>query len=97
MKDLPNVYANKINKKIANSQEYTTVKNDEERHFTKNEIEKKINNIFKANEYIYKIKVNIETDKGIEEKILVGKTQNQLITMNNELIDISTIKNIYTK
>ena len=97
MGNLPNVYANKIEKKIDNSQEYVTVKEHEERFFTKNDIEKKINNIFKNNEYIYKIRVSIETDKGIEEKVIVGKTKNKLITMNNELIDIDSIKNIYVK
>ena len=76
MGNLPNVYANKIEKKIDNSQEYVTVKEHEERFFTKNDIEKKINNI---------------------DKIIVGKTQNKLITMNNELIDIDSIKNIYVK
>lgn len=97
MNNLPNVFANKFNNKIDKNQEYTTIKEHREKHLTKNEIEKKINNIFKANQYIYKIKVEIETNKGIEEKTLVGKNNNSLITIDNELIDINSIKDINIK
>ena len=97
MKNLPNVYANKINKKIDNSQEYTKVDTREEKVLSKGEIEKKINNIFKSDNYIYKIKVIIVTDKGIEEKTLVGKNNKGLITIDNEIINIDSIKDIYIK
>ena len=97
MKNLPNIYANQINKKIDNSQEYATVENREIKILTKGEIEKKINRIFKSENYIYKIKVTIVTDKGIEEKTLVGKNNKGLITIDNEIINIDLIKDIYIK
>ena len=97
MKNLPNVFANQITKRIDNSQEYTTVGTREEKILTKGEIEKKINNIFKSENYIYTIKVEIVTDKGSFEKTLVGRNKQGLITMDNEIINIDTIKNIYTK
>lgn len=97
MKNLPNVYANRINKKINNSQEYTTIETRETKIYTKGEIEKKINNIFKSENYIYKIKVTIVTDKGMSEKTLVGKNNSGLITLDNEIIPIDSIKDIYIK
>ncbi len=97
MKNLPNVYANKIEKKINNSQEYVEIKEHAERHYSKNDINKKINNIFKTNQYIYKIRVIIETDKGLEDKIIVGQTKDALITLDNELINMDSIKDINLK
>ena len=61
MKELPKLYTNTFNKKIDNSQEYTTVteKSLEESKPNKYEINKKIDNIFKSNNYIYKIKTKL--------------------------------------
>lgn len=97
MNNLPNVFANQITKKIDNSQEYSKVETRESKILTKGEIEKKINNIFKSENYIYKIKVEIVTDKGTFEKTLVGKNNQGLITLDNEIISIGTIKDIYIK
>ena len=95
--NFPKVYANKIDKKIDNSQEYTTVNERTIKTLTKTELDKKINNIFKSNKYIYKIKVQIETDNGLFEKTLVGKNHIGLITLENEIINYNTIKDIYIK
>lgn len=95
--NFPKVYANKIDKKIDNSQEFTTVNERTTKDLTKAELDKKINNIFKSDKYIYKIKVQIETDKGLIEKTLVGKNNIGLITLENEIINYSTIKDIYIK
>lgn len=97
MKNLPHVFANQITKKIDNSQEYSKVETRELKVVSKGEIEKKINNIFKSEKYIYKIKVEIVTDKGRFEKTLVGKNNQGLITIDNEIINIDTIKDIYLK
>lgn len=95
--NFPKVYANKIDKKIDNSQEFTTVNDRQTKPLTKLELEKKISNIFKSDKYIYKIKVEIVTDKGIKEKLLVGKNNKGLITIDNEIINIDSIKDIYIK
>ena len=58
-------------------------------------IEQKIHNIFNSPNYIYKIDVVIVTDKGKENKRIVGKTKTNLITMDNEYIPINTIRDIY--
>ena len=95
--NFPKVYANKIDKKIDNSQEFTTINDRTNEPITKAELDKKINNIFKSDKYIYKIKVQIETDKGLIEKTLVGKNNIGLITLENEIINYNTIKDIYIK
>ena len=85
-----------FDKKIDNSQEYTTIINEikKEKKLSKYEINKKIDNIFKSKNYIYKIKVKIKlNDKDINTSI-IGKTNTHLITINNELININDIIDI---
>jgi hypothetical protein len=105
MKELPKMYQNKINKDIKNRQEvYSSLTKNDERtmpkklnddfynHYT---IEQKIYNIFNSRDYIYKADVTIVTDKGTTEKRIVGKNKTNLITIDNEYIPISTIRDIY--
>ena len=95
MKKLPNLYTNSFDKKIDNSIDYIKINNNETiTTLSKNELDKKINNIFKSKNYIYKIKVEITLKNTIVEKYLIGKTKNNLITIENELININDIKNI---
>jgi len=58
-------------------------------------VEQKIANIFNSPNYIYKIDVVIVTDNNTLNKRIVGKTKTNLITMDNEYIPISTIRDIY--
>ena len=51
-------------------------------------VEQKIYNIFNSPNYIYKIDVIIVTDKGKDKRRIVGKTKTNLITMNNEYIQL---------
>lgn len=95
--NFPKVYANKINKKIDNSQEWTSVNERTTKPLSKIELDKKISNIFKSDKYIYKIKVEIETETGLTEKILVGKNNIGLITIDNEIINYDSIKDVYIK
>ena len=96
MKKLPDLFTNIFDKKIDNSQEYTTIINEikKEKKLSKYEINKKIDNIFKSKNYIYKIKVKIKlNDKDINTSI-IGKTNTHLKTINNELININDIIDI---
>lgn len=95
MKKLPNLYTNSFDKKIDNSLEFIKINNKEEiKTFSKNEINKKINDIFKSKKYIYKIKVEITLENKVFETYLIGKTNNKLITLDNNLIYINQIQNI---
>lgn len=95
MKELPKLYTNTFNKKIDNSQEYTKITESQtDIKPSKHEINKKIDNIFKSKNYIYKIKTKIHTKTGDRTETLIGKTNNKLITINNDLINISDIIDI---
>ena len=108
-KELPRMYQNKFNKQFTNVQKtYSTLdRNDTyeepkktKREFNKNDlytVEQKIYNIFKSPTYIYKADVVIVTDNEILEKRIVGKSRDNLITINNEYIPINIIRDIYTK
>lgn len=62
--------------------------------FPKKEIKEKINQIFNSTEYIYKADVEITTkDKKINKRI-IGRNNHNLITIDNELIQISEIVDI---
>ena len=101
------MYKNKINKCLNNSQVVYSSFDDrnnicgEERvvepviKYDNVSIEKKIDDIFSANDYVYKASVKIVTDKGVNSKIIVARNRNNLITIDNEYIPISIIRDIY--
>lgn len=108
MKELPKMYRNKIEKEIKNNEKiFSTMYNsvneasnenrntitiDNKNNYT---VEQKIASIFNSPNYIYKIDVVVVTDKDKSIKRIVGKTKNNLITMENEYIPINTIRDIY--
>jgi hypothetical protein len=104
MKELPKMYQNKINKDIKNSQDIYNSLNDREEviprkinreYFDSYIIEQKIYNIFNSKDYIYKADVTIVTKDGLVNKRIVGKNKDNLITIDNEYIPISSIRDIY--
>ena len=100
-KKLPKVFAGKINKDINNNEKYAVSKNEEktiieEKQIGKN-INQKINDIFSSYRYVYKADVVITTNEGDFVKRIIGKNGNNLITYDNELINISDIKDIKFK
>ena len=58
-------------------------------------IEQKIFNIFNSKDYIYKADVTIVTDEQKINKRIIGKNSDNLITIDNEYIPISIIRDIY--
>ena len=105
-KKIPKVFANKINRKAGNNENvyYSDHDNIETSHedikdeikFDKN-INQKINDIFNSPTYIYKADVEITLKNGVVSKRIVGKNNTHLITMENELIPISDIRDIKMK
>lgn len=57
-------------------------------------VNQKINTIFKSSNYIYKADVVINLEKGTVTKRIIGKNGTSLITSENELIPISSIIDI---
>ena len=93
MKDLPRVFANKIDDNINKSQNmfYGSTRNIERNDV---DIESKINNIFKDKHHVYKSMVKITTKDGIKTEEIVGKTNNSLVTLKGKLININNIVDI---
>lgn len=111
-KKLPKVFANTINEVHNNdsvfySADITTLKEIAEDRSSDEKIEtkqlkgttvmQKINEIFSSPYYIYKAEVEITLDDGVVTKKIIGKNQRNLITMDNELIPIETIRDIEFK
>lgn len=101
-KKLPEIFHNKIDKKINNnksifySKEENNIKTDSNRNSDLN-ISQKINQIFSSPNYVYKADVIIKLkDKEINTKI-IGRNKNFLITMDNQLIPITEIIDITKK
>ena len=97
-KKLPRVFANRIDKKLNNNS--TCYVSNEKRNivkFSKNDINKKINEIFNSTSYLYRANVVITFKNGDVVKKIIGKNKNQLITIDNELIPIDDILDIRLK
>jgi len=60
----------------------------------KNEIRNKIINIFKSPNNVYKVKANIKINGKTITKYLIGRTNTNLITLDDELIEIDKIEAI---
>lgn len=100
-KELPSVFANKIDRKIENNKTCYISKNEEKKEKKEDKkfkieknINEKINEIFSSPRYVYKADVLITTIDGVIKKRIIGKNGNNLITIENELINIDNIKDI---
>lgn len=100
-KKLPKVFANKIEKELSNNDRVYYGKNEEK--IQKKEpkdskydltVQQKINKIFGSSRYVYKADVDITLKDGKISKKVIGRNKNQLITMDNELINIDDIVDI---
>lgn len=108
-KKLPKVFANKIKKEINNnekvytsieerSKEESMIKNPEEKKPSNKQIKtinQKINEIINTKKYIYKIPVKIITQEQELKTKIIGKNNKNIITIDNQLIEINKIKEIY--
>lgn len=107
-KKLPNVFANKINKKINNnervyysnqSNNIDSNKKEEPKVVVKNNknINQKISDIFNSSRYVYKADVEITLKNEIITKKIIGRNSKNLITYENELIPLEDIIDIKYK
>ncbi len=98
-KKLPEVFHNKIEKKIRNNDDIfyskdnivNEVKNEKKNN--KN-IRKIINEIFSSSDYVYKASVKITTKNEVFNKRIIGRNSKYLITMDNKTILIDDIIDI---
>lgn len=100
-KELPKMYHNKINKTVNSIQKvYSSIENHKNNELRQNKyssisIDQKIEQIFKEKDFVYKADVEIITDAETIKKRIVARNQNNLITIDNEYIPISIIRDIY--
>lgn len=93
MKDLPSVSDFSSNKEFHNFQEsYNTMNNN--REIRSVNVNKKINDIFASKSHVYKSLCKIYLNGDIYEKIIIGRTSTELITITGEKIRIIDIKDI---
>lgn len=99
-KKLPEIFHNKIEKKLNNnnnvfySAKTSELDNIEER--SELNILQKINKIFSSPNYVYKADVEIKTKENTITTKIIGRNKNYLITMDNKLIYIDDILDINT-
>ncbi len=94
MKDLPKVYEGKVSSDVRNTQDLYYGNNINKDSRSNISIVKKINNIFKSKDYVYKKRVTITLKDKVVEKTIVGKNNVNLITIDGELIRIVDIIDI---
>lgn len=87
-RDLPKVFKNNINKPINNNKKVFYGNEDRSENLATD-----INTLFKQNQ-IYRTEVELTlSDKTITKKI-IGRTNKNLITIDNEIIPISEIRSV---
>ena len=108
-KKLPKIFSNQLgeihnNNTVFYSADSNGLDNDRDSEQKENikklkgiTVAQKINEIFNSPYYIYKAEVDITLDNGKVTKKIIGKNQQNLITMENEVIPIETIRDIEFK
>lgn len=97
MKKIPEIYVNKINKKIDNNKEvfYSYKDNDEIieeiKPLDEYTLQKKINKLFRSNDFIYKKKFHIKTKNEEKDYIIISKSYDYLLTIDGTKIMIKDI------
>ena len=100
-KKIPKIFVNKIDKNIDNNtQVYYSYKDNfvnekfvfEELDYF--ELQNKINNLFRSNDFIYKKKFMIKTSSFEKEFTIISKSYDYLLTINGEKIFIKDIIDI---
>ncbi len=93
MNKKPEMYQNRVVKEFHNNKEiYTSY---ETNNTSTQDIRNKIYDIINSNTFIYTTKVNIIIGNDIITRKIIGIKGDNLITIDNEYIPLSKIKDIY--
>ena len=97
MSDKPKMYRCNVKKEINNNRSIYASYSDknEVKVYDNGDVRKKINDIFNSSTFIYRTKVKIVMDNEILNKKVIGVYNNNLVTIDNEQIPISMIRDIY--
>ena len=95
------IYVNKITKRINNNQNFCEIQelnnnttNIKENINNDSLIKEKLNNLFNINGYIFNKNVEIITKNKKYSTKIAGKVNNYIITLDNDIINISDIMDI---
>ena len=93
-KKLPNIYKGMV-KNSNQNQKQSFISHEREKNFSHKNVNRQIKEIFSSPSFVYKANVSIKlVDGTTQEKTIVGRTNNSLITIDDELIDVSKISQI---
>ena len=91
-KKLPGIYKGVVKNNSINQKQVIVGEEETKENIS---INKQIKNIFSSDNFVYKADVVITMIDGTTlKKTIIGKTNNSLITMDDELIDVSKISQI---
>jgi len=101
-KDLPNIFRGKVSKSVNQKETVINryIREDiiprlDEKENSSSSVSKQISEIFNSESFIYKADTLITLYSGDKiKKTIIGKNNNSLITMDDDLIDINSIKKI---
>lgn len=97
-KELPKIYVNNIGKINNNDEVYYSYKDNNEKSFVNKidyySLQRKIENIFNSNDFIYKKRVHIKTKYSDKDYIIISKNIDYLLTIDGEKIYIDNIIDI---
>ena len=89
-KKLPNIFKGTVDK--SNNQDISLINKNV---LEEVDVKKQISNILNSNEFVYKADTRITLSTGeVIEKTIIGKNNNSLITIDDELININNISKI---
>lgn len=97
MKKIPEIFVNKINKKIDNNKEvFYSYKDTDEiieepKRLDEYSLQRKINELFRSNDFIYKKKFHIKTINEEKDYIIISKSYDYLLTIDGTKIMIKDI------
>ncbi len=96
MKEISKIYVNSIKKINNNKEVYYSYKDNKEENIIPNkyDIQKKIDDLFRSNDFIYKKKCHIKTKYGENDYYIISRSYDYLLTINGERIYINNILEI---
>ena len=99
-KELPKIYVNNIDKINNNEEVFYSYKNNNEIEVIEDtssiyEMQNKIDELFRSNDFIYKKRFHIKTKYGEGDYDIISKSYDYLLTIDGEKIYIDNILEIY--
>lgn len=93
-KDLPNIFKGKVSD--SNNQDKSILGEEKKENIVpQKSVDNQIRDIFNSSEFLYKADVLITlNDNNTLKKTIIGRSNNSLITIDDELIDVKDISRI---